>query len=82
MWMVIKRKLINAYKYICKNSIQFILSYLIISDLLALYIFINVEKMITDIDLSFNALIIFIIFTFANCIFVNIAEYVLSKDAY
>ena len=82
MWMVIKRKLNNAYKYICKNSLQFTLSYLTISDLLALYIFINAEKMITDIDLSFNALIIFIIFTFANCIFVNIAEYILSRDAY
>ena len=82
MWMVIKRKLSNVYKYICKNSLQFILSYLIISDLLALYIFVNVEKVITDIDLSFNILIIFIIFTFANCIFINIAEHVLSKDAY
>ena len=52
MWMVIKRKLNNAYKYICKNSLQFTLSYLTISDLLALYIFINAEKMITDIDLA------------------------------
>ena len=81
MWMVIKGKLNNAYKYICRNSLQFTLSYLTISDLLALYIFVNVEKMITDIDLSFKALIIFIIFTFANCIFVNIAEYVLSGDS-
>ena len=79
--VILKRKMHNLYKEICKRRLALLLFYLINSDILAFTIFYNMVSRIKDVNKSFMYLIRFIIFLFANCIFMNAADYILGKDA-
>ena len=79
--VILKRKLHNLYKEICKRRFVFLALYLINSDVLAFIIFYNIVSPIKDVNKSFIHLIRFMIFLFANCIFMNVADYILGKDA-
>lgn len=79
--VILKRKMHNLYKEICKRRLALLLFYLVNSDILAFIIFYNMVSLIKDVDKSFMYLIKFMIFLFANCIFMNAADYILGKDA-